>query len=120
MVTPRAGIRMAGPRTLFNVAGATNVLLYDQIAGRSCRITKITWHNAGAQRLLTIGTGVAGGAAIVPLCPVIVCPAGSNGVIEERELPALFTQAGQDIVGQLDLVSANDFDCQVEVEVIGA
>ena len=115
------GIRMAGPRTLFNVAANTNVLLYDQIAGRSAIVRKISWRNMQAgQRVLRIGTGVAGAAAITDLVPNILCPANLNGDIAEVDLPGLATQANQDIVGQVDGISANDFECQVEVEIIGA
>jgi hypothetical protein len=115
------GIRLAGPRTLFNVAVNTNVLLYDQIAGRSAIVRKISWRNAqGAQVILRIGTGVAGAGAIVELVPEILCPANLAGDIAEVDLPGLATQANQDIVGQIDAISANNFEAEVEVEVIGA
>jgi hypothetical protein len=122
MVVPDVlhGIRMAGPRTLFNVAANTNVLLYDQIAGRSAIVRKISWRNMqAAQRVLRIGTGTAGAAAITDLVPNIICPGNLDGELAEVNLPGLATQANQDIVGQIDGVSANDFEVEVEVEVIG-
>ena len=115
------GIRQAGPRTLFNVAANINVLLYDQIAGRSAIVRKVSWRNAqGVQVTLRIGTGVAGAAGIVDLVPNILCPANLAGDIAEVDLPGLETQANQDIVGQIDAISANNFEAEAEVEVIGA
>lgn len=123
MVSPGTlkGIRMAGGWQQFNVAANTNVLLYDQIAGRSCIVRKIRWRNAQAgQLVLRVGTGAAGAAAIADLVPAITCPGGLDGNILETEIPAQWTQVNQDIVGQVDGVTANDFEAEVEVEVIGA
>jgi len=130
MVMPNilTGIRRAGPvQTLGAVAVNLNVLVYDNIAGRNARITKIAWrNNNAAPGVLRVGVGVAGAGAITDLIPPITIPALLDGELDANNIPAFPTGQGaaatHDIMAQASVGAAapNDVVVQVELEVFGA
>lgn len=113
---PRVGIRKTSAIISITNSATANTI-YQAEAGESVVIRKIFCANrTGAQRILTIGDGLAG--AFVQRLPIYFVPNNSNEAIEEDLIPRWEFPISTDITAQVDASAAapNEFQIMLEVE----
>lgn len=114
------GVRLTGPVTVLNAAGAANAVPIFQISNlatmvgvKTYRIKRIKGLNAaGVNTLLHIGTGV--GAGFADGIPALLTMNGLNFDFEEGDLPQV--EFAADITAYPIAVTVT---VQIEVELIG-